>query len=36
VFPKAGLLADKGGNLYSTTSTGGAYNFGTVFELELP
>jgi uncharacterized repeat protein (TIGR03803 family) len=31
--PIAGLAMDKSGNLYGTTSTGGAYNSGTVFEV---
>lgn len=30
------LVADPSGNLYGLTSTGGAYNFGTVFELTKP
>ena len=29
-----GLIADASGNLYGTTSTGGAYDGGTVFELK--
>ncbi|MGA8493494.1 MAG: choice-of-anchor tandem repeat GloVer-containing protein [Terriglobales bacterium] len=32
--PYAGLIQDKKGNLYGTTSVGGAYNLGTVFELK--
>jgi uncharacterized repeat protein (TIGR03803 family) len=34
-FPLAGLLADAKGNLFGTTSIGGAHNIsgGTVFEL---
>jgi uncharacterized repeat protein (TIGR03803 family) len=32
-YPMAGLVADADGNLYGTTSAGGAYNDGTVFEL---
>ena len=32
-YPQAGLILDKAGNLYGTTSGGGAYNEGTVFEL---
>src|ERR1700728_1339600 len=32
-FPYAGLIADAAGNLYGTTSSGGAYGDGTVFEL---
>jgi uncharacterized repeat protein (TIGR03803 family) len=31
--PFAGLIFDASGNLYGTTSGGGAYNYGTVFEL---
>jgi uncharacterized repeat protein (TIGR03803 family) len=31
--PLASLIFDSAGNAYSTTSTGGAYNLGTVFEL---
>ena len=31
--PVAGLIEDKAGNLYGTTSAGGAGDFGTVFEL---
>jgi uncharacterized repeat protein (TIGR03803 family) len=31
--PDAGLIFDRGGNLYGTTLNGGAYNYGTVFEL---
>ena len=31
--PWAGLTFDQLGNLYGTTSTGGASNFGTIFEL---
>jgi uncharacterized repeat protein (TIGR03803 family) len=33
IQPKAGLISDAAGNLYGTTYTGGAYNFGSVFEL---
>lgn len=34
VYPEAGLTFDAAGNLYSTTASGGAYNYyGTVFEL---
>jgi uncharacterized repeat protein (TIGR03803 family) len=29
----AGLVRDKAGNLYGTTGSGGAYGYGTVFEL---
>jgi uncharacterized repeat protein (TIGR03803 family) len=32
-FPVAGLILDKKGNLYGTTSGGGAYDEGTVFKL---
>ena len=31
--PAAGLIMDKDGNLYGTTMGGGAYGYGTVFEL---
>ncbi len=31
--PVAGLLFDAAGNLYGTTSSGGTYGYGTVFEL---
>jgi uncharacterized repeat protein (TIGR03803 family) len=31
--PQAGLIADSAGNLYGTTSLGGAGGYGTVFEL---
>ena len=33
VFPFAGLVQDKAGNLYGTTTDGGASGFGTVFTL---
>jgi uncharacterized repeat protein (TIGR03803 family) len=33
VQPDAGLIFDAAGNLYGTTTSGGAYNNGTVFEL---
>src|SRR5579863_7596016 len=33
--PYSGLVADKAGNLYGTTYTGGANNLGSVFELSL-
>jgi uncharacterized repeat protein (TIGR03803 family) len=32
-WPIAGLIADCSGNLFGTTSQGGAYNGGTVFEI---
>ena len=32
-IPKAGLIADGDGNLYGTTSGGGAHGLGTVFEV---
>jgi uncharacterized repeat protein (TIGR03803 family) len=32
--PEAGLIMDTAGNLYGTTSTGGAYGYGTVFKLD--
>ncbi len=31
--PRAALIFDASGNLYGTTQGGGAYNYGTVFEL---
>jgi uncharacterized repeat protein (TIGR03803 family) len=31
--PETGLIADSAGNFYGTTAIGGAYNYGTVFEL---
>jgi hypothetical protein len=31
--PEAGLISDKYGNLYGTTSSGGTNNVGTVFEI---
>ena len=34
--PEAGLTLGSSGNLYGTTSTGGAKNLGTVFELSPP
>jgi uncharacterized repeat protein (TIGR03803 family) len=33
-FPIASLVRDSAGNLYGTTSQGGAYGFGTVFEVD--
>ncbi len=35
-WPQAGLLADSVGNLYGTTTYGGASNYGTVFKLSPP
>jgi uncharacterized repeat protein (TIGR03803 family) len=35
-FPKAGLVFDASGNLYGTTTYGGAKGSGTVFELSPP
>lgn len=32
-YPVAGLIIDASGNLYGTTTQGGAYNYGAVFEL---
>ncbi len=32
--PIGGVVFDKAGNLYGTTSLGGAYGYGTVYELE--
>jgi uncharacterized repeat protein (TIGR03803 family) len=32
-FPQGGLAFDASGNLYGTTSAGGAYGFGTAFQL---
>ena len=32
-YPLAGLIFDAAGDLYGTTSSGGAYGYGTVFEL---
>jgi uncharacterized repeat protein (TIGR03803 family) len=32
-YPMAGLIFDSAGNLYGTTSSGGVYDQGTVFEL---
>jgi uncharacterized repeat protein (TIGR03803 family) len=32
-LPYAGLIMDKAGNLYGTTTEGGAYTWGTVFKL---
>jgi uncharacterized repeat protein (TIGR03803 family) len=33
---KGGLVLDQSGNLYGTTSSGGTYGYGTVFELSPP
>jgi uncharacterized repeat protein (TIGR03803 family) len=33
MYPQSGLISDAFGNLYGTTWGGGAYGFGTVFEL---
>lgn len=35
-YPTSGLILDTSGNLYSTTAGGGAYGYGTVFELSPP
>ena len=35
-WPIAGLVQATDGNFYGTTYTGGAYTFGTVFELQVP
>jgi uncharacterized repeat protein (TIGR03803 family) len=32
-YPQAGLIFDAAGNLYGTTGRGGAFGYGTVFEL---
>ena len=32
-YPTAGVILDTAGNIYGTTDNGGAYGFGTVFEL---
>jgi len=32
-YPQSALILDPAGNLYGTTTLGGAYNIGTVFEL---
>ncbi len=34
--PAAGLIQDAAGNFYGTTGAGGAYGFGTVFEVQAP
>ena len=33
-IPSSGLIRDANGNLYGTTRSGGAYSYGTVFEVE--
>jgi uncharacterized repeat protein (TIGR03803 family) len=33
VYPESGVIFDRSGNLYGTTSEGGPYDAGTVFEL---
>src|SRR5690349_7442360 len=33
-FPGTGLIRDTAGNLYGTTSSGGASNHGTIFKLD--
>src|SRR5205823_7369334 len=33
--PYGGLIMDRRGNLYETTEGGGAFNYGTVFELAI-
>lgn len=35
-FPRGGVVFDAAGNLYGTTSYGGANNFGTIFEVSPP
>lgn len=35
-YPYAGLILDKAGNLYGTTTAGGAAGAGTVYKLSLP
>ena len=35
-YPDGALISDNDGNLYGTTSLGGAFGFGTVFELSSP
>jgi len=32
-FPYSGVIFDRAGNLYGTTSMGGAYNYGAVYQL---
>jgi uncharacterized repeat protein (TIGR03803 family) len=33
-YPNGGLIRDLAGNLYGTTMSGGAYNWGTIFKLD--
>lgn len=33
-YPQAGLIRDEAGNFYGTTSAGGKYSYGTVFEFD--
>jgi uncharacterized repeat protein (TIGR03803 family) len=33
-LPSSGLIGDVNGNLYGTTRSGGAYNYGTLFKIE--
>jgi uncharacterized repeat protein (TIGR03803 family) len=33
-YPETGVVFDKNGNLFGTTERGGAYNFGTIYELK--
>jgi uncharacterized repeat protein (TIGR03803 family) len=35
-IPQSGLVADKAGNLYGTTYTGGTEDWGTIYELSPP
>lgn len=35
LFPRAGLIADGAGNVYGTTSQGGAHGHGTVFKVSI-
>jgi len=35
-YPLSGVPADAKGNLYGTTLSGGAFGFGTVFEVSPP
>src|SRR6202142_1555894 len=36
IYPNPGLVVDRMGNIYGTTSCGGSYGDGTVFELKSP